>query len=242
MAARPPAVAWRRVWQLLLRPDWQHQRRLPGVRDRSEGGGVKKLFRSAVNVLTALSLLAFLATSAVWVSTFFMQLSLHRDADPAEDAWPPLFMSRNSMTGRVLNVHWERLAAPDPGVTFVRKTLKQEWDREAANQMSATGLADKHWSCPGLDVGVEHDARGQYRGWDVELDYWLVLAVTGALPAVAVARQGLRARRWLAARRARHRAARGTCPRCGYDLTGNVSGVCPECGTKVAATPPKTVA
>jgi hypothetical protein len=21
------------------------------------------------------------------------------------------------------------------------------------------------------------------------------------------------------------------CPRCGYDLTGNVSGVCPECGT-----------
>ena len=23
------------------------------------------------------------------------------------------------------------------------------------------------------------------------------------------------------------------CPRCGYDLTGNVSGVCPECGTSV---------
>lgn len=24
----------------------------------------------------------------------------------------------------------------------------------------------------------------------------------------------------------------GKCVRCGYDLTGNVSGVCPECGTK----------
>jgi hypothetical protein len=23
----------------------------------------------------------------------------------------------------------------------------------------------------------------------------------------------------------------GLCSRCGYDLTGNVSGVCPECGT-----------
>jgi hypothetical protein len=25
----------------------------------------------------------------------------------------------------------------------------------------------------------------------------------------------------------------GHCPNCGYDLTGNVSGVCPECGEKV---------
>jgi hypothetical protein len=28
----------------------------------------------------------------------------------------------------------------------------------------------------------------------------------------------------------------GTCPSCGYDLTGNVSGTCPECGTEGAAT------
>jgi len=26
----------------------------------------------------------------------------------------------------------------------------------------------------------------------------------------------------------------GHCPNCGYDLTGNVSGVCPECGMPVA--------
>ncbi len=31
-------------------------------------------------------------------------------------------------------------------------------------------------------------------------------------------------------RRTRKRAARGLCTRCGYDLTGNVSGTCPECG------------
>ena len=23
------------------------------------------------------------------------------------------------------------------------------------------------------------------------------------------------------------------CPRCGYDLTGNISGICPECGTPI---------
>ena len=28
--------------------------------------------------------------------------------------------------------------------------------------------------------------------------------------------------------------AKGLCVTCGYDLTGNVSGVCPECGAAVA--------
>ncbi|UCC29747.1 MAG: hypothetical protein JSU86_16270 [Phycisphaerales bacterium] len=32
----------------------------------------------------------------------------------------------------------------------------------------------------------------------------------------------------------RHRSAHGLCRRCGYNLTGNVSGICPECGTKIA--------
>jgi hypothetical protein len=44
---------------------------------------------------------------------------------------------------------------------------------------------------------------------------------------------GLPAWCWLdhpAARR-RDRLAKGQCPHCGYDLTGNVSGACPECGS-----------
>ena len=33
---------------------------------------------------------------------------------------------------------------------------------------------------------------------------------------------------------------KGLCLKCGYNLTGNVSGVCPECGEKVeAGTVPK---
>jgi hypothetical protein len=53
---------------------------------------------------------------------------------------------------------------------------------------------------------------------------WVVAAVSAALPAwwLVVVR-----RRW---RRDRRREA-GRCPECGYDLTGNLSGVCPECGT-----------
>ena len=52
---------------------------------------------------------------------------------------------------------------------------------------------------------------------DVSVPYWNILAVIG-LPTVVL---------W---RLDRRRAKPGHCP-CGYDLTGNTSGVCPECGT-----------
>lgn len=39
-------------------------------------------------------------------------------------------------------------------------------------------------------------------------------------------------------RRTTARAARlGKCTQCGYDLTGNLSGLCPECGTEIVNPP-----
>jgi hypothetical protein len=45
--------------------------------------------------------------------------------------------------------------------------------------------------------------------------------------------------RW---RKRRRRVAAGLCGACGYDLTGNTSGVCPECGLAVAKMPVRSPA
>ena len=50
---------------------------------------------------------------------------------------------------------------------------------------------------------------------------WIPLAMFSAYPSVAFIRGPLRRYR---------RRKRGLCVRCGYDLTGNVSGACSECG------------
>ena len=77
-----------------------------------------------------------------------------------------------------------------------------------------TGLADRR-----------HD-RGSYgRFVRIGSPFWIPFLVFGIYPAIAFVRGPLR--RW-------HRRRKGLCVKCGYDLTGNISGVCPECGTTIS--------
>ncbi len=62
-------------------------------------------------------------------------------------------------------------------------------------------------------------ASGRMRA--VAVPHGLVIGLLLAYPAVAFVRGPVR--RW-------RRRRRGLCVACGYNLTGNVSGVCPECG------------
>jgi hypothetical protein len=58
----------------------------------------------------------------------------------------------------------------------------------------------------------------------ISVPCWTIILISGALPAI-----------WFR-RRLRHLRilrAVGCCPSCGYNLTGNTSGVCPECGTAI---------
>jgi hypothetical protein len=55
---------------------------------------------------------------------------------------------------------------------------------------------------------------------------WFVFAVWSVLP---LRWWWLWRGRW----RREWRIRQGRCGRCGYDLTGNTSGVCPECGAKI---------
>jgi len=62
----------------------------------------------------------------------------------------------------------------------------------------------------------------------VDLPAWLPAPLFAAYPLWAFLRGPWRRRR---------RRAKGLCVGCGYDLTGNVTGVCSECGTATASPP-----
>jgi hypothetical protein len=63
------------------------------------------------------------------------------------------------------------------------------------------------------------------RVWAVSLPLWMPFVVFSSYPLLTFVHH-LRHRR-------RYRLQQGLCVTCGYDLTGNVSGICSECGTKI---------
>jgi hypothetical protein len=58
----------------------------------------------------------------------------------------------------------------------------------------------------------------------IRLPLWAPVVLFGACPTIAFIRGPVR--RW-------RRRRKGLCLACGYDLTGNVTGVCPECGVEI---------
>lgn len=81
------------------------------------------------------------------------------------------------------------------------------------------------WS--GLYFEVWRARRGLQTTWYVWIPCYALVLVAGTLPACWIM-SNARSRRRLALRR-----EQGLCLHCGYDLTGNVSGICPECGQPI---------
>jgi len=69
---------------------------------------------------------------------------------------------------------------------------------------------------------LDPDPWGRYRRTDIHADQWIVLGLIAATLITVVFTY-----------RRKKPLPLGFCPTCGYNLTGNISGICPECGTPV---------
>lgn len=112
------------------------------------------------------------------------------------------------------------------------------------------GVRREEWSSllpapPGTPGSFPTAPAGSYpRGYTVNVTakhyrvtlvpFALLVAVTALPPATWLMFQ---LPSTIRAARRRLRVRRGCCGECGYDLTGNSSGVCPECGTPTRARP-----
>ena len=116
---------------------------------------------------------------------------------------------------------------------YVKRSLLAQYDvREAEGKVSLKKIRIYSWGVDchflvfmmGVMKSLIANEYDQYMGFQISL--WVVVVLLAAYPTIAFIRGPLR--RW-------RRYGQGMCQKCGYNLTGNVSGVCPECGTEIQA-------
>ena len=188
--------------------------------------------RRLLNPLTVLLLLSFVAICLLWTRSYFVQDSWCWRADSSATAWH--VMSRR---GTLWVARFDRFPLRVP-------PAHHSGPPDAGSLVKASGGAGgRDLLITRVHVGVgaplpplpPTPAAVPYRFFGLRY-HWL--AAAAALPAAA--RGAARAVR---RRTIRRRRASRACVACGYDLTGNESGVCPECGTPAirrgdAARPP----
>jgi len=99
-----------------------------------------------------------------------------------------------------------------------RRIARLGWERRVHDKQETAPFDPSRWP-----VSPTAGKPGT-TGWTICIP---LLAISCVLAVYPIANAPLR--RW-------RRRRKGLCVKCGYNLTGNLSGVCPECGTKVEQT------
>lgn len=89
---------------------------------------------------------------------------------------------------------------------------KPPWPRARLGQTNLLGFAHRRRRSAG-PFGQLYDHR-------LIVPFWFPTCLAAVLPLLALQRR----------QTSRRRKRQGRCVSCGYDLTGNMSGICPECG------------
>jgi hypothetical protein len=192
--------------------------------------------RRLFTILSALSLLLFVAVCVLWVRSYSGSDYLSR--------WRLLSSSRQAMTSRVHQVRWTRgrvhltagehtvyphYVASLPVVGEGERSPRWGWGRLGARHPGWGELPQRSfWNVLGF-----HRYRGQGSVGSSFSELTDGIVVPAWLPAVILAIPPLL---WVHRKtRHRRRTRRGICVVCGYDLHAT-PGRCPECGTPIVST------
>lgn len=170
---------------------------------------MKHALRILLNILTALSLLIFLATIFLSIRNYYAGNIVWGDNMTKQTVWA---FGRSQVSAVRFWMPPDRPSANQPRTSRLTPTLEQL----------------KGWNLPGIScterwVALEptQPSRFDYRFTrTITIDYWLLATVSAILPLVWIIRA------W---RRRRNRFGPGMCENCGYDLRAS-AGRCPECG------------
>jgi hypothetical protein len=214
------------------------------------------MIRGVLSFAAAASLLLCVVTAGLWVRSYFVADAFYNRRITTQ----PQNIRRCSVDGDALRgrfevrleyLHfWPRPAQPIPiGPATAsprelsairRRAYLQNWQAAAVFQRMSVEISQTpppYWYSMSANAVTTTVEAGRPKlnwssnrseddiAWTASLNapHWLVVALTAIFAASF----------WWLRGRCRRKFGRNGCPACGYNLTGNTSGVCPECGTPV---------
>lgn len=164
------------------------------------------MLRRLFTLASAVSLVLLVATVVIWLGEFQPALAVGNH-----------YITVDIQThDAVYASTWEYTFDVKKALQSDRPFIRFSWDNWTYFSAETVGYDGKQFAVartrffnqPGLHgLGMSR--------YLVKCPYWFVICVCSILPM-----------RWMMLRR----VPPGHCARCGYNLTGNTSGVCPECG------------
>jgi hypothetical protein len=198
-----------------LQPDRKRIRGVPGVRNRSEAAMIRKVVIVVLTLGAAGVTLLWLASTAravYWGRSVTSRCSLYMSVDNgiAEVVVWRLRDGQHAtgQTSFCLGDFSYSTGPPDPASPATRIGV------------GAVRNVERRYGCGPSTNGK----RETIVATTAAVPLWALLVLLSIYPAYVFLREPLR--HW-------RRSRKGLCVKCGYDLTGNVSGTCPECGTEV---------
>lgn len=199
---------------------------------------MRKLGRILRRVLTALSLLLFVAVLAAWVRGYWSwdRVSVVR-ASSDDAGWGEIAWCIEVRDGQIDFMQFSYFAGshqlrdsgvvPESGWSMYIRRFRVRSQGYPRSSSSFSWNHQAHRVTPTWRRPKDLDSYVSIH--EIAFPCWMAAIVFGALPSW----QGLAW--WRAARRRRRASLAGRCVKCGYDLRASPLR-CPECGTAVAST------
>jgi hypothetical protein len=172
--------------------------------------------RRLFTLAAAVSLLLFVATAVLWVRSDDARSAVRFD-------WRGAGYALYSDRGRI---GVDNSPAIEDFRAEQRRVILRELEKQQRLMEFLASKGDEQQLTPSFMENpnwITTATANQPAAVRYAVPYWPIILVLLIFPAV-----------WLMGyRRSLIRLSRGCCRGCGYDLTGNTSGVCPECGTPV---------
>lgn len=169
------------------------------------------MIRKAIIVVLTLA-----SSVAVTLGVGSYSVGAYLGRKPTRHSYVLMEASRGWLCIQILE--WREAKSSDTSIFDGYEAQQRLCELDSLNEYALAWYGDPIWGRGGTAIAGTSQTR-QF------LNLLAASFFLGVYPAIAFCRGPLR--RW-------RRRRWGMCLRCGYDLTGNESGVCPECGGDIA--------